>query len=178
MLFLLFFESADDKDLFTNIYLQYKSYLLKVACDKLFDKSYIQDCVHDTFYELTKSFEHFKRIESEEKRKSYLITICKRCAIRINNINESNNISLYEIDENEFSDDGSEVFLKCDYDNLVLLICSLDEIYREPILMKYAEGYAVAEISETLGITETNVRQRLFRGRRILIDILEKEGKQ
>ncbi|WP_442871680.1 RNA polymerase sigma factor [Anaerotignum sp.] len=42
--------------------------------------------------------------------------------------------------------------------------------------MKYSHGYSDREISELLHITETNVRKRIERGKKKLIDILSEEG--
>jgi len=50
----------------------------------------------------------------------------------------------------------------------------LNKNYRVAIYLHYYEGYSVAEISEMLDISESNVKARLKRGRDKLRDILEK----
>lgn len=49
----------------------------------------------------------------------------------------------------------------------------LPEQYRIPIELHDIEGYSVKEIGEMLSLTETNVRNRIFRGKKILRKILE-----
>ena len=50
----------------------------------------------------------------------------------------------------------------------------LNKNYRAVIYLHYYEGYSVAEISSMLGISESNVKARLKRGRDKLRAILEK----
>ncbi len=50
----------------------------------------------------------------------------------------------------------------------------LNKNYRVSIYLHYYEGYSVAEISSILGISESNVKARLKRGRDKLRSILEK----
>ena len=49
----------------------------------------------------------------------------------------------------------------------------LPEQYRIPIELHDIEGYSVKEIGEMLSLTETNVRNRIFRGKKRLRKILE-----
>ena len=50
----------------------------------------------------------------------------------------------------------------------------LNRNYRAVIYLHYYEGYSVSEIAEMLGISESNVKARLKRGRDKLKEILEK----
>ena len=52
----------------------------------------------------------------------------------------------------------------------------LDPKLKIPLILKEVEELSVAEIAKTMGITETNVKVRLFRGRRKLAAILAKSG--
>lgn len=49
-------------------------------------------------------------------------------------------------------------------------LASIDETYREPLVLYYREGATVAEISATLGISHDAAKQRLSRGRALLRD--------
>lgn len=60
-----------------------------------------------------------------------------------------------------------------DYELLEALNC-LNRNYRAVIYLHYYEGYSVSEISGMLGISESNVKARLKRGRDKLKAILEK----
>ena len=54
-------------------------------------------------------------------------------------------------------------------------LMKLDEKYRMPIVLHDIEGYSVKEISKILHLTETNVRNRLSRGKAALRKQLEGE---
>lgn len=54
-------------------------------------------------------------------------------------------------------------------------LMKLDEKYRMPIVLHDIEGYSVKEISKILHLTETNVRNRLSRGKAALRTQLEGE---
>lgn len=54
-------------------------------------------------------------------------------------------------------------------------LMKLDEKYRAPIVLHDMEGYSVKEIGKILNLTETNVRNRLSRGKAVLKAKLEGE---
>ena len=54
-------------------------------------------------------------------------------------------------------------------------LMKLDEKYRMPIVLHDIEGYSVKEISKILHLTETNVRNRLSRGKAALRETLKGE---
>ena len=54
-------------------------------------------------------------------------------------------------------------------------LMKLDEKYRIPIVLHDIEGYSVKEIGKILNLTETNVRNRLSRGKATLRVQLERE---
>jgi RNA polymerase sigma factor (sigma-70 family) len=58
-----------------------------------------------------------------------------------------------------------------------LAVESLDPKLKIPLLLKEVEDMSVEEISRTMGITQTNVKVRLFRARRKLAEILGKDAR-
>lgn len=52
----------------------------------------------------------------------------------------------------------------------------VDDVYRETLMLFYYSELSVAEISETLGISEGTVKSRLARGRKMLAALLKKKG--
>ncbi len=55
-------------------------------------------------------------------------------------------------------------------------IGSLNPIYRDVLLLKRAYGYSREEISELMEIPLETVKKRLLRARKMLSQVLEKEG--
>lgn len=68
-----------------------------------------------------------------------------------------------------------DILLKSEKDyELLEALNRLNKNYRVAIYLHYYEGYSVAEIAEMLGISESNVKARLKRGRDKLRAVLEK----
>ena len=65
-----------------------------------------------------------------------------------------------------------------DYVGLVDLFAKLPDTYRQVLEMKSILGYTNREIAAHLGIAESAVSTRVSRGRRLLKEILDKEGFQ
>ena len=59
---------------------------------------------------------------------------------------------------------------------LIFIVKTLDEKYRDVILMKYIEDLSTAEIAFALHETENNVYVRLSRGLEKVKEILKKQG--
>lgn len=57
--------------------------------------------------------------------------------------------------------------------HVMLELMQLNERYRLPIVLHEIEGYSVREIGKLLGLSETNVRNRIFRGKAVLRKKLE-----
>ena len=59
--------------------------------------------------------------------------------------------------------------------SLVQEVLQLPEKYRTVIHLYYCEGYTAAEIAKILHISDSNVRARLVRGRRMLRNVLDEK---
>ena len=164
-------ETEDDKSLLLEVYEKYGKLVNFVASDGLDNISNVDDCVQDTFVELIKSFENFKRIP-EEKRRAYIIRICKRIVYRTNEDNYSKVVSYEEQTDDNYSDKTEYDFSEFDRADMALIIKELNPKYREPIIMKYGSGLSTIEISELLGISQNLVLQRIYRGKRMLYKLL------
>lgn len=62
------------------------------------------------------------------------------------------------------------------YRRILALIDRLPRKEREAILLSAVEELSTAQAAEVLGTTESSIRSRIFRARRILAELLEKEG--
>lgn len=166
-------ETDDDRTLLTNIYEKYADLLNAVARCNLYDNSYVDDCVQDTFVELIKSFERFKKVPVEQQKK-YILTICRRVVYKINN-GISVTQSFEEFDEEKHLGSNEFDFTVYDIKEIAALINMIDAMYREPLTMKYMVGLSTNEIAETLGISKNLVLQRIYRGKKILYKLLTEE---
>ena len=154
-------ENNNDRDYYTEIYQRYWKLLLYIAREKLRRDDLAEDSV------------------SEEKVKSYLITIVKRKAILLNKeMNKSKEASLEEWLENNgegiYSDE--EFWQDISYLEVADVIHKLPENLRDTCLLKYVHNFDNYSIAKALDITETNVRVRLNRAKGMLKTILEQGG--
>ena len=92
-------------------------------------------------------------------------------------INECRNIQRHRqwVTPVECVDPGGEAHIPEDT-GLKAAIQALPEKLRTPLLLYYMENYLEREIARALGISHVAVRNRLFRARRALRSLIDREG--
>ena len=146
----------------------YQDNLFAVAFNICKNTQDAEDVVQDTFiryYTLKKEF------DSRQHIRAWLIRVTIN---RAKNVNHTfwrrNKLSLEDYMETlSFETRESE--------NLFETVMKLPEKYRIVIHLFYYEGYSVNEIADILKISESNVKVRLSRGRRLLREALKEEWK-
>ena len=63
-----------------------------------------------------------------------------------------------------------------EFETLVSLIRAMPEDYRRVLELRFVAEWSLSDIAEALGLTEGAVKSRIFRGRKLLIDALRREG--
>ena len=108
-----------------------------------------------------------KQFESEQHIRAWLLRVAINCAKNVSrSFFRRNTVSLEDyLDSLEFdSGESREIFRE---------VMNLPETYRLVIHLYYYEDYSVAEIGRILGLTESNVKVRLSRGRQLLKKALQ-----
>ena len=108
-----------------------------------------------------------KQFESEQHIRAWLLRVAINCAknlsrsfFRRNTVPLETYMETLEFDSGE----SREIFRE---------VMNLPETYRLVIHLYYYEDYSVAEIGRILGLTESNVKVRLIRGRQLLKKALQ-----
>ena len=57
------------------------------------------------------------------------------------------------------------------------LVAQLDPDYRTPLVLRYWEDYSYEEIAQTMDLTVSAVKSRLFRARKQMADLYEQQRK-
>ena len=108
-----------------------------------------------------------KQFESEQHIRAWLLRVAINCAKNVSrSFFRRNTVPLEDyMDSLEFdSGESRQIFRE---------VMNLPETYRLVIHLYYYEDYSVAEIGRILGLTESNVKVRLSRGRQKLKKALQ-----
>ena len=153
---------------FDNIYEKYKNMVYRLAISYLKNPIDAEDIVQNVFLKLHKNL---KKIDNEEYLKNWLIKVT---------INEckTNLLSYYKRKVRLFMNNEEDQIKDNTKNNEVLnSIFLLPKQDRLIIHLYYYENYKVKEIAKILNMKENAVKQRLFRDREKLRDILKEELK-
>lgn len=113
-----------------------------------------------------------KTYNDEEHRKSWLIRITINCTRSFASSAWNRHKDAAEPDPNAGAEDPALAASETKSDVMNALL-SLPEKYRTVIYLFYYEDMSVAEIARSVGISESNVKTRLSRGRDMLREKLE-----
>lgn len=165
-------ELEEDKSKFEEIYNTYRQTMFYVSNRIVKDQYLAEDIIHQAFLKIIDNLDKINEINCH-KTKGYIVVIVQNLSIdfyrkrkRENNIS-FNELELYveDIKNNEDSmmNDIEEAISRLPINYLIVL------------KLKFSHGYSYSEISEILEISETNVRQRISRGKKMLQEILDRE---
>lgn len=167
--FLSGLKKAEERKILVSIYEQYQAAMERTAMRILNTNADAEDAVQNAFVRVICNFEKIHEIPCEKLR-PWLITIVKNEALMLLRKRRPT----VPLDDLACPEPRAEDKSGCR--ELVGLIRSMPETYRTVLELKLISGYTDTEIAERLGISETAVSTCASRGRRILREILEKEG--
>ncbi len=145
------------------------------ACRVLDDPYKAEDAVHEAFIAISRNIGKLGAVDSVSTA-SYVIKAAKNTALNI--IKKSQREAALPLDE--VTDKGEDVLIdelctKENYRAVVRAILALPEKYRDVLSLYYLNELTVTEIAVTLSLKENTVKQQLARGRKLLINSIEKE---
>lgn len=168
-------KDEEQRSKLSGIYEKYKNRMYISACRILNDPQKAEDAVHDSFIAISKHLDKIEDVDSVSTA-AYVIKAAKNHAI--NQVRKSfNEIPSLISDEEILLDEDmlDKLCTKENYKRVVSAIMSLDDRYRDVLSLYYFNELSVREIADLLCRKETTVKQQLARGRRKLINIIEKE---
>ena len=178
---------VSDRDKIKQIEALYKTYygdMIKLARSRLRREGFpnyhydAQDAVHNVFLKLAKGID---RIDFNRSKSDIRLYLLKATVNAVNDL-MSQRLFVKDIEECDGISDEDEFFEKLNMterlDRVMKAIRELDEIYSITMLDFYKYQRSVKEIAASMGVPEKTVYTRLNRGRKLLIDLLEKEEKK
>ena len=163
-------------------------------CEKDSDKIVVlyenyKICMYKEAYRILKDTQLAEdaKIELEDavKTRSFLIIICRNIAINMYNrrarlMANSEYIDLFSDDENNeigsFNCPSSVVISNETLKDVVEAIGELPTIYKDVIILEHFHNYSKKEIAKLLNVNYDTVKKRAERGRKLLVEKLEKKG--
>ncbi len=142
-----------EPDIFTQYVIKLQKTVFRLAYSYVKNTADAEDITQEAFLRLYRSDEHFS---SEENVKAWLIKVT-------DNISKNLLGSAWTRRKTTLTED---VRLEKSEDYALLeALNRLNKNYRTVIYLHYYEGYQVNEIASLLGLSESNVKARLKRGR-------------
>lgn len=180
-MFLLIIENEDNRLKAERLYEQYRYLMFSEAYEILQDKSLAEDAVQQA---IIKIIDNLHKIDENNcpRTRNFMVIICVNVARSIYNnrmyLNKQEDM-VQELDSDtvDIGNDPLDILVDKDsVEQITKAIGSLNPIYRDVLLLKRAYGYSREEISELMEIPLETVKKRLLRARKMLSQVLEKEG--
>lgn len=141
--------------LFTKIYTKYYNDVFRIAYNYTLNRYDAEDIVQLAFTKLYKNIKKFQQADDNVKKWLFRIAI-----------NHSKNYLLSSWKrKNDLKEDLELFGIKKEESTIFYDLIRISKKYRITLYLYYFEGYHIKEIADILKITESNVKQRLKRGR-------------
>ena len=177
-LYISLLDTEEQISKFEHIYKKYRGIMFYTAKGVLQDSYLAEDAVHETFLDRIRIIDSI-RANNEKELSQFLRVLTHHKAVDMVRKCTRQKKSDTEILHLSKSDVKVETIVldKIDYENMLLLVQSMDEKCKTPLLLK-VQGYKVSEIADFLNISPGNVKVRLHRARKIILTGLEENGNE
>jgi len=153
-----------DAKIFERLVIEAQDTLYRVSMSMLKNEQNAQDCVHDA---ILKAYENIHKLRQEEYFKTWLVRIlineCKQ-SLKKQKRESSLDVELPKISSRDNPYSNIEIGEAID---------SLPQKIRLVVIMFYIEDYSIDDIKRVLNIPEGTVKSRLYKGRKILKELLK-----
>ena len=167
-LYISLLDTEEQISKFEHIYTKYRGLMFYTAKGVLQDSYLAEDAVHETFLDIIRIIDSIRA--NNEKELSQFLRVLTR--------QKKSDTEIEDLDLSKSDVNVETIVLdKIDYENMLLLVQSMDEKYKTPLLLK-VQGYKVSEIADFLNISPGNVKVRLHRARKIILTGLEENGNE
>lgn len=169
MMYLAMLGSEEDRERFTLLYEAHEKRLYAIAIKVLGNPTQAEDAAQQAWLQVLRNWERVNALDWGAAAK-YLAVTAKNASLDLLK-KEKWNTPMPEDWDLPTPEDGQE-----EYQRLVSLILSLPEAYRRILELKFVEEATNREIARRLGLKESTVSTKVHRGRKMLLDALEREG--
>lgn len=163
------------------IYELYYKQMYQKAYAILRNKQDAEDAVQEAFYHVCLNAKVFEQVHSDSTA-ALIHTYTRNVAINHYHRNKRRNaiISAEQEMDGELPGEPYDLALMIEKEETALMLRqaveALDPMYREVIVLKYYEHKRNTEIAEQLGISRNLTNGRIFRAKKMLREILERQN--
>jgi len=160
-------DNKKDRSKIIQIYEEYYSLMYYTAARILKDHALAEDAVADSIEKLIRNIHKVGEI-SCYKTRALIVIIVKHTALNI--IKKANRSDSLDTQEDEIADTAplitDEIMSMESFNNLVGIIHSLPDTYREAAVLSLVHGYSHEDISKVLDISYNTVKMRISRAKK------------
>ncbi|MCR4963964.1 MAG: sigma-70 family RNA polymerase sigma factor [Firmicutes bacterium] len=170
---------AGDSQAFAQIVERYQKQIFALAYRLGGDYDEAKDMAQEAFIRV---YNEMHRYDPNRRFFPWMYRVAHNCCINLLQKRPKETLSLSEAEEfrpsqNETFDPEAQYAQREFDENLNRALQQLPEHYRTPIVLKYLEGLSYQQISAYLGISQSTLESRLFRGRNMLRKLLKEDLK-
>ncbi|MBQ3517229.1 MAG: sigma-70 family RNA polymerase sigma factor [Lachnospiraceae bacterium] len=176
MIFVMVVETEEDKSKLEIIVQQYGRLMYKIALDVVKNHHDVQDILQDAFEKIAKNLSHVGDPYDKTTR-NYIAVITKNTALDLYRKKKrmwNKEVDIDGLARNQIPRVYIQTVEEQEKAFVVDAINSLPYKYRVVLSLKFTEKRSIKEISKMLNISETNVKQRIFRAKGMLKEELQK----
>lgn len=161
------------QDDFIKAYDRYSDALFRYCYFRVYEREKAKDLVQETFL---KTWQYIAEGKPVDNLRAFLYKVAYHLIVDYSRkIKENSLDTMREKGYDPFFDEREKRRVEFDVSVAFSKIQMLDEIYREPILMRYVDGFSVKEIARHVGETENAISVRIHRGIKQLRKLLPYE---
>jgi len=171
-------KTLDSSEMITALVAQYSATLYRVAYSVMRNAAEAEDAVQEAFLRVLK---HREKLEEIHDLRVWLIRITwnvvldrkRRSKTRPENDDIADFVRVLPSGDRGADD---SLISSQEHARILMLIDRLPHKEREALLLSAVQELSTVQIATVLGTTESSIRSRIFRARRELSALLEKEG--
>lgn len=178
LLYLALFDNTDDSDKFETLYVNYKERMMRIADGILHNLHDSEDAVHNAFLSIANNIKKINDPNSLEAM-GYVCRASKNAAL--NSLTKRNRRTDKEYtlpDEDLYGVEDNDLLNVCSEDNIAYIVScikALPDTYRDVLYLFYVDELTAREIAVKFNMKKATVKQRLVRGKKMLLNLLSKE---
>ncbi|MCL2592890.1 MAG: sigma-70 family RNA polymerase sigma factor [Defluviitaleaceae bacterium] len=156
---------------FSDIVDRYKNLIYSMVLKMINDKEEANDLAQEIFI---KMYNNLHKYSPEYKLSTWIMRITQNHVIDFRRKKKQEHVCFEEV-EFELSQEASaeNAYLEKErLENIENAVDSLPDMYKTPIVLYHEKGYSYQEISDITNEPLSKVKNRIFRGRKMLKDLL------